>query len=301
MRLRAVVTLAAILVLISCSRSKQQAVFIDPALATLTPPDATLLVGARLDKLRQTATYQRHFAGTHFPALDRFGKETGLNPQRDLWEVLYSSNGSDGVLMARGRFSPVDLEPRLQREGAVRSAYRGYSLFGDERTSTFFMNQTTALSGSTASLKRIIDRQNSSAGERHGIPDTLLPLVERLPADTQFWAVFTGRGVALPVPDSSNLGNVNSVLRTVSSGTLAADLRSGLDARALVTCTSNADAKQMSDALQGLLAIARATSVKKPDLVRALDTIHVSLAQRDVSVTANVPQELVDRVVAAFR
>ena len=47
---------------------KEEIVFIDPALATLTPPDTTLLVGASLDKVRQTATYQRHFACAHIAA-----------------------------------------------------------------------------------------------------------------------------------------------------------------------------------------------------------------------------------------
>jgi hypothetical protein len=287
----------ALLFAASCSHPRQ-AVFIDPALATLTPPDTTLLVGARLDKLRESATYQRHFADLRFPALDRFVQETGLDPKKDLWEILYASNGSNSVLMTRGRFSPADLEPRIQREGVTRTSYRGYTLIGDDNSSIFFMNQSTALAGSTPALMRIIDRQNG--GLSYGIPGSLMDLVRTLPRDSQFWAVFTGNTARLPVPDSSNLGNLNSLLRTVASGTLAADFRQGLNARAVVACVSDADAKQMAGSLQGLLSIARATASKKPDAVRAFDTIHVGQNQRNVELSADVPQDLVDRVVKTF-
>ncbi len=298
MRLK-VVFVAACLVICGCARRNQQVVFIDPALAVLTPPDTTLLVGARLDKIRQTATYQHHFANAHIAALDRFAQETGIDPNKDLWETLYAANGSQSVLMIRGRFSPSDVEPRIQREGATRTSYRGYTLIGDDKSSIFFMNQTTALAGSTPVLRGIIDRQNDHMS--HGIRDPLMTLVRTLPADSQFWAVFLGNAARVPVPESSNLANLNNLIRTASSGTLAADLRNGLNARAVVTCNSDADAKQTTDSLQGLLNIARAASSRRPDVAKTFEKIHVTLDQRKVELSANVPQDLVDRVVSTFR
>jgi hypothetical protein len=279
-------------------RHKEQIAFIDPALATLTPPDTTLLVGARLDKIRQTTTYQRHFASAHIAALDRFATQTGLDPSKDLWETLFASNGSQSVLMIRGRF-PADVAPRIQREGATRTAYRGYTLIGDEKSAIFFMNPTTALAGGTPVLMRIIDRQNEHLS--YGIPASLMALLRTIPPDSQFWAVFLGNGARIPVPESSNLANLNNLIRTVSSGTFAVDLRNGLDARAVVMCDSDADAKQTAESLQGLLNIARAASSRRPDMVKTFDTIHVALAQRKVELSANVPQDLVDRVVNTFR
>jgi hypothetical protein len=283
----------------ACSRQAQQGIgFIDPALATLTPADTTVLVGARLDKLRESATYQRHFANAHFPALDHFSQQTGLDPKKEVWEVLYASNGTDGILMTRGRFSPLDMEPRLQREGATRTSYRGYSLYGDEHSAVFFMNQTTALAGSTAALKRIVDAQN--AGGDHGIPTGLLPLVRTIPPGAQFWAAFSSPKIGLPVPNESNLGNVNTILRTVGNGTFYADLAGGLKARALLNFASDEQAKQMTDSIRALLALGRAASAKKPELLRAYDQIHLSQPPRSLEVSADVPQELVDRLVEAL-
>ena len=39
---------------------------VDPALATLVPADTAVLVGAKLDKLRETQVYQKHFAKCRF-------------------------------------------------------------------------------------------------------------------------------------------------------------------------------------------------------------------------------------------
>lgn len=283
----------------ACSRQPQQGiVFVDPALATLTPADTTVLVGARLDKLRDTATYQRHFENAHFPALDRFSQQTGLDPHKDVWEILYASNGTDGVLMTRGRFSPVDMEPRLQRNGATETSYRGYSLFGDEHSSVFFMNQTTALAGSTPALKRILDAQNS--GGAHGIPPALVPLVRAIPPFAQFWATFSSPQLALPVPNESNLGNVNTVLRSAANGTFYADVSHGLKARASLNFASDEQANQMMDSIRALLALGKAASNRKPDLIRAYDQIHVSNPPQSVDVTADVSQDLVDRLIEAF-
>jgi len=38
--------------------------------------------------------------------------------------------------MVRGKFTTGELEPKLQREGAIRSSYKGYGLFGDDKNSS---------------------------------------------------------------------------------------------------------------------------------------------------------------------
>jgi hypothetical protein len=299
MFLRGLVLFCVCLVGVACSRSRDRIGFVDPALAALTPPDTTLLAGARLDRIRQTATYQRHFANSHIAALDRFAQETGVDPNKDLSETLYASNGSQSVLMARGRFSPADIERKMESEGATRTTYRGSTLLGRGNSSIFFVDQTIAVAGATPVLMRIIDRRSERLS--YGIPASLVTLMRTFPPESQFWAVFLGSAAKLPVPESSNLANLNTLMRTVSSGTFAADLRNGLVARAVVTSDSDADARQTADSLRGLLSIARAASSRKPEMVKAFDTIHVALDRRRVDVSADVPQELVDRVVQTFR
>lgn len=283
----------------SCRKSASSNVYVDPALATLAPADTAVLVGARIDKLRDTPVYQKYFSQTPLPRLDQFAKETGIDPRKDIWEVLFASNGSQsGVLMVRGKFSTGELEPRLEREGATRSQYKGYGLFGDERNAMFFMNSSTALAGSTPVLKSIIDNRDRAGA---GIPAALQPLVNSIPANAQFWAVFNGAAIKLPFSDESNLGNLNQFIRSIESGRFSADLRAGFQLEAVGTCTNDDGARQIHNALKGLIGFGRlSTPENRPELLRVYDSIEVKQQGRVVNVAANVPQDVVDSFIGAF-
>jgi hypothetical protein len=292
------VVLGALLFFTACQKRESSATRVDPALATLIPSDTAILVGAKLDRLRQTPTYQKHFSQMSMPRLDDFAKETGLDPRRDVWDVLFCSNGSNsGVLMLRGKFAPGELEPKLEREGAARTRYKSYSLFGDERNSVFFMNASTALAGTTAALKGIIDSLDRPSP---GIPATLRPLVDAVPNGSQFWAVFTGSAITLPFSTRGGFG-LDQILRSVESGRFSANLTNGFDFQASGTCTNDQSAKQIHDLLKGLVGIGRlSTSTDQADLLKVYDSINVEQQGRVVNVSADIAQDIVDKFVDTF-
>ena len=197
--------------------------------------------------------------------------------------------------MVRGRFTLSELEPKIEKRGAARTRYKNYNLFGDQRTAVFFMNSKTALAGSTPVLHQIID------GGSLGIPKTLQPLLASLPAGDQFWAVFNGSAIRLPVPDESNLGNLNRLARAVQTGAVGADLRSGLSLQAHGTCATDASAKQIRDTLKGFIGLGRlSTPDSQPDLLKAYDAIQVEQQGPLVNIAADIPQEIVDRFLTTF-
>jgi hypothetical protein len=296
---RLAIIITAALAAVSCRPPNDGAVRVDPALATLVPADTTVLVGSRLDKLRDTALYRERFDKLPMPQLDKFAADTGLDPRRDVWELLFCSNGKDkGVLMVRGKFAPAELEPKLEREGAARTKYKSYSLFGDERTTMFFMNSSTALAGSTPVIKSVIDSHDSGGG---GIPPLLVPLMKEIPRNAQFWAAFSGVVVDMPFREDSNLGNINTMIRSLENGYVAADLSQGLDLKAVGKCRTDEGAKQIHDALRGVIGIGRlSTPDNRPDLLKAFDGVKVEQQARAVIVTAQISQDLVDRVLDLF-
>ena len=286
--------------LASCGREGgNTSVHIDPALAVFIPQDTTLIAGTRLDKLRQTHLYRTRFESVPMPQLDKFAKDTGLDPRKDVWELLFCSNGKDnGVLMVRGKFSPTDMEPKLEREGAVRTQYKGYNLFGDAKTSVFFMNMSTALAGSTSQLKSIIDHRDQRT---NGVPPALRPLVDAVPPNAQFWAAFSGVLVDMPFREDSNLGNINTMIRSLENGYVAADLTRGLDLKAAGNCKTAGNAKQIHDALRGIIGFVRLnTPDEHLDLLKAFDNIKVAQQDRQVSVTTDIPQKTVDQILDLF-
>jgi hypothetical protein len=91
------------------------------------------------------------------------------------------------------------------------------------------------------------------------------------------------------------------MIRSLDSGWISADLRTGLDLKAAGNCQNDASAKQIHDALRGLIGIGRlSTPDNQPDLLRAYDGIKVEQQGKVVNVTAKVPQDLVDKVLDTF-
>ncbi len=275
------------LTLAGCARKDMGGPRIDPALASMIPLDTTALAGVRMEAVRATAAYQKLVAPRKLEPLDKFAADTGLDPRKDLWEFLAVSNGRDGAVMARGKFSPEDgFEPRLGRAGAKRTPYKGYTLIGDDRAAVAFLNPSTAVAGPPASVRGVLDQRDRS----RGVPAALAAKLKTIPAESQAWAVWAGGFEGLRLPP-----NLTGVLGMVQGGTLAVDLRTGV--RAVVTgeCAAEPDAKRLNDALRGLIGFGRlSTPDHRPDLLRFYDGIEVKQEQRVVRLTLSVPLDLLE-------
>lgn len=272
---------------------------IDPALATLAPHDTVFLAGIRFDKIRGTSVYRQFIEQRRIPELDRFARETGLDPRKDIWEFLIAFNGRQALVMARGKFAPAGLEPKLEREGARRFAYKGYTFLGDEHTAVTFMNATTALAGPTALVRSIIDQRDRTGG---GIPRGLRERIDALPAASQVWAV---GDVAGRLPSSSGRGSgarlegnyatLARLIETVRYVSAALDLRSGLQGRVTLESTSEADADRLNSAIRGLVGMGRlSTPSDQPELLRFFDGFKTERHGNGVVVDLNIPADLID-------
>ena len=81
----------------------------------------------RLEASKKTPVYQKYLAHRRIPQIDQFAAETGIDPTKALWELLYVSNGQRGALIGRGNFSDEG-EPKLQKRGEDRFSYKGLTL-----------------------------------------------------------------------------------------------------------------------------------------------------------------------------
>jgi hypothetical protein len=286
--------IAAISVFLSgCGKTtSQDHVYIDPALYSLVPADAQVLIGANLEALRKSPVYQQHLSNEFAARLDDFARQTGLDPRKDIWEILACSNGTKTVLMSRGRFSSSELEPQLEKEGAQRTRYKTYTLFGDEKNSGVFMNSSTALAGDTAMVKAILDHRDLAPAT-----PPILVSVKEVPHSAQFWAVFEGRTLQLPVPESSDLANVNKIFSGLQSGTFYSSFANGLDFTLAGNATNDENARQINDAIRALLGLLRLnTRNDQKELLAIYDAIDVKQTARRVQVSAHIKEDLVDQL-----
>jgi len=264
---------------------------IDPALASLIPPDTILLAGARLDRLQDTPIYQKHMANRPVPLIDDFPIQIGLEVKRkDLWELLLISDGKQSVVLGRGKFAD-EAEPRIEIPGATRFAYKGYNLVGDERQAVLLVSPSVIGVGGTAALRSLIDNK----GKGNGPPAVLADQLKQMPAEAVLWAAYGGGVTKLPFNAPGDLANVNKIMASIQSGSMYLDLRTGVNGLATGTCGTDQDAKGLYDALRGLAGLARLAIPKdKPEVGRLLDGLRITQDSHQVNIHIEEPEELVD-------
>ncbi len=298
MRLAPSLLAVAVFAMFACRPAPPTSVRMDPALSTMVPSDTLMLAGIRVDQLRKTAFWEQFVAGRELPWLETFVKRTGLDPRRDLWEFLLVSNGKDMLIMARGKFSYMGLEPKLEIEGARRTAYKGYNIIGDDNVAVTFLNTSTALAGRPNVLRSMIDNRGRHAGPQKALAD----LIKTIPANNQVWAAGIGGFDRVPVPQEGNLVNLGKLAALIQNGTAAADLSKGVHAVGHAQCLSEKEARTVESALKGFVGIARlSTPTNQPEMLRFYDGIQVSRQESSVRFNAEIPMELFVQVTGRLR
>jgi len=286
---------AALLAFSGCARRASQTITIDPALSSLIPPDAVMLVGVKAEPLRSTEFYRRWVEARPQPQLDEFAKRTGLDPRKDVRELLVASDGKSAVAMARGKFSPSGLEPSLAQAGARRLTYKGYTITGTEQAAVVFLNDSTALAGPAAALRAALDRRERGPAP----PKTLLDRVATVPATSQVWVVATGLfdKINLPASQAASLSIPPQVFGSIQGVTVWADFRKSADLAAKIDTSTPQDAKRTHDAIKGLIGMGRlSTPDGKRELLRLYDSVTVEQQERVVHVNVNIPLDLVENL-----
>lgn len=281
------------LVLAGCQTRRSESLHIDRALEALVPGDTVFVVGANVDAIRDTPVYQKLLGRMPLPQLDEFARRTGLDPRKDLSQVLSCSNGKSALLMARGKFHAQEISARMESNQVKAFEYKKYKLFGDDRGAIFFLDDSTAIAGPTADLRAIIDHTGT-----RGLPAPVRDLLRTLPAADQIYAALSGglEGMNLGIPSDSNLGNIAQVLRAIDSATLGMDLHSGIAVTAEVVSKTERDAKFVHDMVKGIVGLGRLnTPTNQPDMLKLYDAIQVEQQQTHTKLTADIPQNLADR------
>jgi hypothetical protein len=280
----------------SCSALKPQGASLDPSLALLIPSDTIAIVTVRLDQLQKTSIYQKYLP-QGISQIDEFAKQTGVDPRRNLWEVVYITNGKKGAFLGRGMFSD-ESEPRLDnltKQGAKRFGYKGLNLVGDDSNAVLLVSPTVLAAGDTEFLKQMVDTRDKSTGP----PSVLAALIKDIPRDSQLWGAYAGGPINLPFDPGSNLGNANKVLGLIQQGSYYFDLRTGLNGVALGQTATEPDAQQLEGALKGLIGLGRlSTPANQPDAQKIWDGFRVTEQNKQVKLYVDQPPDLVDKIIS---
>jgi hypothetical protein len=291
--------LVPLLFLLTLPPGCQPAERVDNVLAQLVPADTEALFGARMEQLKSAPLYTKLIGQQKLPQLDSFASETGFDPRRDVRDLIVASSGrpNSGVLLARGTFHIAEVKT------FKKVLYRGYvlSLTPKEDAGFCILDQTLAIAGPTASMKAALDHYLSST--RNASTD-LLDQARAVPQQFQIWSVSAGAAdfLANNLPHDGNAANFGKIFRSMENTHFQADLSRGLNAVAQGQCRTEADAKSLGDAVRGLIGFGRlSVPDNQPELLRIWDGLHVDQNARTLTITANVPQDLIDKLVQFFQ
>ncbi|MBI3679931.1 MAG: hypothetical protein HY235_05985 [Acidobacteria bacterium] len=289
---RAWTALALALALAGCKQSSRTGIALDASIEKLIPADTVVLAGARLEQMRATTLYQRLMGEQKIAPLDEFAKKTGLDPRRDLIELVIASNGKDALMIARVRIgNPSTLEALLEKEGAKRTVFEGHTLLGSESGAVVFLNGGLVAAGRPAQLKEALAGKSADDTKKKAV----LGKSASLPADRHIWVVAMGGFPPMPLPETGNLANLNRVFQSLDTVTMTLDLKQGISLSATGLCNNDKDAKQLHDMLRGLIGFGRlSTPTDQPEMLRFFDGIKVDHRERTVKLNADVPMDMVD-------
>jgi hypothetical protein len=295
--LSAIFLLAGLAAALSCSRLVTNGVVVDSSVQPFIPADTKVLASVQIAKLEATPLYDSHKEQFNPAQLQAFSERTGLDPTRDLSEILFAWNGKESLLMARGHFSQSKIGPKLESLGARRRSYKNYTLFDDDRNSLAFIHDGFAIAGPYQSLRDVIDGRNKSQAE---IPVELQRRLEAIPKADQIWAV-SREGLPLSgIPMRSDIDSVlSNIAGIVSSAAMGIGIDTGIHLQADLTCISDEGAQRVRDALRGGLGLARLTTKDNQlGLLRLYDSVHVDQENSVIHVRSDLPPDLANQLLS---
>lgn len=291
---------ACALLLAGCGRTVPQGAAVDPAIASLIPPQTVVLAGVNVAELQKTKLYEKLIASRAMPPeLDEFARRTGLDVKRDLKRFYAASDGKQNLMIAEVDLKdPAAIEREIEAKGAKRTQAGGKTVLETNGNAVCFLGGGKAVAGPVDLVRAAAE--GSLKGDDAN-RKAVLQKMAALPANSQIWAVSVGGVPPMPIPERGNLANLNRVFASLQTTTLSADLSDGIALTARGECADEKSARQLHDTLRGLVGFGRlSTPADKPEFLRVLDGIEIAQDKLAVNVKARVPADLVETLTASY-
>jgi hypothetical protein len=299
------------------------ALWLDPARAAvgplagealILPSDARFVMGFDVKRFAASPFYER-FAGHRDmrpEALEQLEERTGLNPARDIDQIVIAGSGrrgrTPGLAVALGRFDLGRLGRAIETEGkAQASNHEGvtvYSFAGDEpgAVAVAFLDEQTLVIGPKQKVLAAI-----SARTRNETPlkanAELMARVEQVRPGSTFWmagdqSLLADLPTSVPAPGSSADGTATLQLPALTGLTITGDLDPLVSLSVTGEARDALAAKNLADVARGLVAMASLQSQQKPELQQLASAVSIATEENRVLINARIPYEMLEALQA---
>jgi hypothetical protein len=141
----------------------------DPELLKLAMPDARILAGIDMAKVKDTPFGKfalAQFSTAQDPQYDAFVKASGFDPLESIDEILLAKPdpGERRLVLARGRFDTARILDAATAAGAGVAAYQGVQVIISPDAWLAFLSGSIVAMGDPASVRAMVERRDKGVG-----------------------------------------------------------------------------------------------------------------------------------------
>jgi len=278
----------------------------------ILPQDARFVMGFDVKRFAASPFYARFGKERQMKpdALHELEQKTGLNPARDIDQIVVAGFGkkghSPGLAIALGRFDLYKLGRAIETGGKAQSAnHEGVTVYsfeaeGEEKQTLAlaFLDERSLAFGPRDQVLAAI-----SARTRNETPLTanagLMARIEQVRPGSTFWMVgdqslLADLPTSVPAPGASADGGASLQLPALMGLTVTGDLDPEVSFSLTGEARDAAAAKNLADVVRGLVAMASLQSQQKPELQQLASAVSVATEENRVLVNARIPYELIE-------
>jgi len=291
-----------LLVSFALSAAAANVLAVDASMLNLLMPDAKVVSGVDIERTRNSpfGQYFLKQATAQESHLSKFTEMTGVDPRKDLYEVLVASSesgaslrgGAGAVVIVRGAFNPAKIMQLAATHGSL-SSYNGTQVVetgkGAKTAWAGFLGNLL-VAGPPASVKSAIDRYRS-AGKTDAL---LISRIQAASSQHDAWFLTT-------VSPGALAGNLTANPNV--KGAMAGDLVKGIDSLTAgvkfganvilsgeATARSDQDATALVDVMKFFASMAQSNGAKSGPL-GMLDAMQMTATGRTVKFSLSTPEQ----------
>jgi hypothetical protein len=278
-----------------------------PGEGLVLPADTQFVMGVDVQRLTSSPMWEKWSTNKAMrpEAMDRLERWTGLDPARDIDQIVIAGRGAAGtekpmpLVMAMGRFNLETLGGSIEGAGAgAKSQLEGATLFTMEQkgvsSSLAVLDTRTLVFGPTAQVQELV--RSRARGETPLRQNAgLLALVEAVKPGSTFWMVGDKTILAnMPKGIPAGGGGATMNLPPLQSLTVTGDLDPQLSLALTGVAVDEAAATKLADVMRGLIALVSLQAQQKPELAELASAFSVSTEATKVLVNARIPYEVLE-------
>lgn len=297
----------AVLVLMSCQQGMAPAGSASPEdVLKYLPQDAqgvffvdvhgAMATGAADKIMQKDEDYEKYM---------EFVEKTGIDPKEDVFYVAAAIVSEDpkeqkGAAVINLKYEKEKILATITEESddpPVTEDYNGITLYNwkeEEKNGFAFLDDSNVVVGDLSSVKAVVDVLQKRRDNVFKNAD-LAQLLNKTDKDTLFWGAMLIPPKALADATAGNprleaLSSMTAIIMNFDyrSSTLLANIKA--------LSNDAAKNKQIAEMLTGFKAMGAMMAAQKPELGQLLDSISVTSGDDHVLISANIPEELLQKL-----